>query len=147
MLSLYKTSYTRCAFLGISNPGDEYNDIPSISSSVTTTSGFTTKVRRRKDMGEAGVLGEGVDGGAVGWRRMQKNTMGGGGGAGDTTRGGGAGVGVGVVGCGVGILQLLLPNQDTLVPTLGKRTGWDRNVNKREECASLGYEWVTISGW
>jgi len=80
-------------------------------------------------MGEAGVLGD-VDGGAVGWRQMQTNAMEGGG-----------------VGVGVGILQLLLPNQDTLVPTLGKKTGWDRNVNKREECASLGYDWVTISGW
>mgnify|MGYP000303531487 FL=1 len=38
-------------------------------------------------MGEAGVLGEGVDGGAVGWRQMQTNAM----------EGGGVGVGVGIL--------------------------------------------------
>jgi hypothetical protein len=55
--------------------------------------------------------------------------------------------GVGSSGVGVGILQLLIPNQDKLVPILGKKTSWDTNVNKREECATLGYDWVTITGW
>ena len=127
-ISLYKTSFTRCAFLGVSNSGEEYNNIPSISSSVTTTAGFATNVRRRADMGEAGVLGD-VDG-AMGWRRRQTNALSSGGG-----------------GSGVGILQLLIPNQDKLVPILGKKTGWERNINKREECATLGYDWVTIPGW
>ena len=55
--------------------------------------------------------------------------------------------GVGSSGVGVGILQLLIPNQDKVVPILGKKTSWDTNVNKREECATLGYDWVTITGW
>jgi len=48
--------------------------------------------------------------------------------------------------CGIGILQLLSPNQSKLVEVLGKKTGWDPKVNKREECASLGNEWVSITG-
>lgn len=81
-------------------------------------------------MGEAGVLGGGVDG-AAGWR---------------AGRGGGGGAGV--LNCGVGILQLMAPSQSKLVPILGKRTGWDHEqADKREECASLGNEWVsTITG-
>jgi len=47
---------------------------------------------------------------------------------------------------GVGILQLLSPNQSKLVKVLGKKTGWNPEVNKREECASLGNEWVSITG-
>ena len=133
-VSFYKTSYTRCAFLGILNSGDEYNDLPSISSSVTTTAGFTTNVRRRKDMGEAGVLGEVDDDGAVGWRRRRRRMP-------TTTRNDSSGNG------SVGILHLLRPNQEKLVPILGKKTSWDANVNKREECATLGYDWVTITGW
>eukprot|EP00571_Detonula_confervacea_P008534 CAMPEP_0172315998 /NCGR_PEP_ID=MMETSP1058-20130122/26924_1 /TAXON_ID=83371 /ORGANISM="Detonula confervacea, Strain CCMP 353" /LENGTH=250 /DNA_ID=CAMNT_0013030215 /DNA_START=263 /DNA_END=1015 /DNA_ORIENTATION=- len=123
-ISLYKKTLTRCAFLGIPNSNEEYNDIPSISSSVTTTPGIATNVRRRNDMGEAGVLG-GADG-AAGWR----------------SRGGS-----GALNCGVGVLQLMAPSQAQLVPVLGKITGWDHEqVNKREECASLGNEWVSITG-
>lgn len=48
--------------------------------------------------------------------------------------------------CGVGILQLLSPNQSKLVEILGKKTGWDPKVNKRNECASLGNEWASITG-
>lgn len=48
---------------------------------------------------------------------------------------------------GVGILQLMAPSQAKLVPVLGKKTGWDvGHVNKREECASLENEWVTVAG-
>ncbi len=87
-------------------------------------------------MGEAGVLATAAfDDGATGWRRRGMQYSGGGGYDGS---GGG----------GVGILQLLTPNQDSLVPILGKKTGWDVGmVNKREDCAALGNDWVTISGW
>ena len=74
-------------------------------------------------MGETGVIGS-VEG-AAGWRsvRAVENRS-----------------------CGIGILQLLSPNQSKLVEVLGKKTGWDPKVNKREECASLGHEWVSITG-
>jgi len=76
-------------------------------------------------MGETGVIGS-VEG-AAGWRSTRSDNV--------ENRS-----------CGVGILQLLSPRQATLVEVLGKKTGWDPKVNKREECASLGNEWVSITG-
>jgi flavin reductase (DIM6/NTAB) family NADH-FMN oxidoreductase RutF len=46
----------------------------------------------------------------------------------------------------MGILQLMAPDQAKLVPLLGKTTGWDVQSNKREECASLGNDWVSVAG-
>jgi len=80
-------------------------------------------------MGEAGVLGIGDE--AVGWRAKRR--------AGESS------IGSMTMG-GMGILQLLAPGQSKLVPILGKRTGWDGQLNKREECASLENDWVTIAG-
>ena len=77
-------------------------------------------------MGEAGVLANDE---AVGWRAGERSSM-----MGSMTTG------------GIGVLQLLAPNQAKLVPILGKRTGWDENVDKKGECASLENEWVTIDG-
>ena len=76
-------------------------------------------------MGETGVIGS-VEG-ASGWRSARSDN-------------------VEMRSCGIGILQLLSPNQSNLVEVLGKKTGWDPKVNKREECASLGNEWVSITG-
>jgi hypothetical protein len=77
-------------------------------------------------MGDAGVIGS-VEG-AAGWRMKSVR-------ADMENRS-----------CGIGILQLLSPNQSKLVEVLGKKTGWDPKVNKREECASLDNEWVSITG-
>ena len=76
-------------------------------------------------MGGTGVIGA-VEG-AAGWRSARSDN-------------------VEMRSCGIGILQLLSPNQSNLVEVLGKKTGWDPKVNKREECASLGNEWVSITG-
>lgn len=91
-------------------------------------------------MGEAGVLGivDNVVDGADGWRRKQNQ---------NSVVDGATAITMGDGVVGVGILQLLKPNQDTLVPILGKKSSWDKNVNKKEECSSLGYDWVTITGW
>ena len=133
-ISLYKTTLTRCSLLGIPTPGEEYNDMPSVSSSVTTTAGFSPGVRRRVDMGEAGTLGVTSVEGSAGWRRRRTTT----------TSGISSGVGIG---CGVGVLQLLKPDQAKLVPILGKSTGWDvGSIDKREGCAALGNEWTTVAG-
>lgn len=126
-LSLYKTSLTRCAFLGIPTSGEEYNDMPSISSSVTTIPGTATNVRRRDAMGEPVLLGVGN---ATG--RRDKRTAG--------------GSSTGSATIGTGILQLLTPGQSKLVPILGQMSGWDGKRNKREECESLGNHWVNIAG-
>ena len=75
-------------------------------------------------MGETGVIGS-VEG-AAGWRSARYDNV-------ENI-------------CGVGILQLLSPMQSKLVEVLGKKTGWNPKVNKREECASLGNEWVSITG-
>lgn len=75
-------------------------------------------------MGEAGVLANDE---AVGWRSGESSM-------GSVTTG------------GIGVLQLMTPRQAKLVPILGKRTGWDENVDKKGECASLENEWVTIDG-
>lgn len=103
--------------------------MPSISSSVTTTPGTATNVRRRDSMGEAGVLGIGTD--AVDWRATRR--------AGDsaTSR---------MATGGRGVLQLLAPSQSKVVPILGQVSGWDVTRNKRGECASQGNDWVTIAG-
>eukprot|EP00985_Skeletonema_marinoi_P023679 scaffold15909_cov132-Skeletonema_marinoi.AAC.6 len=129
-VSLYKTSLTRCSFLGVTNRGEEYNDIPSTASSVTTTSGSAYSVRRRDSMGEAGLLPGGVDG-AVGWRVTGEYRRPGSKPLGSTQ--------------GVGILQLLSPKQSKLVPILGKMPGWDGGaLMKKEECAKIGHEWVAV---
>ena len=80
-------------------------------------------------MGEAGVLGA-VDGSA-GWRAKRR--------PGESPFGT-------ATGGGMGILQLMAPDQAKLVPLLGKTTGWDVQSNKREECASLGNDWVSVAG-
>ncbi|KAL7495389.1 hypothetical protein ACHAWT_003889 [Skeletonema menzelii] len=131
-VSLYKTSLTRCSFLGVPNRGEEYNDIPSTASSVTTTSGSSYSVRRRDSMGEAGLLPGGVDG-AVGWRVTGEYRRPGSKPLGSTK--------------GTGILQLLSPKQSKLVPILGKMPGWDGGaVMKKKECTKLGHEWVVVEG-
>jgi len=41
-----------------------------------------------------------------------------------------------------GVLQLLAPKQKTLVPTLGKRSGYEAGgFSKQDECSSLGFPW------
>jgi len=42
----------------------------------------------------------------------------------------------------VGVLQLLTPTMQDLVPILGKRSGYEEGYSKREECGKVGYEWV-----
>lgn len=44
---------------------------------------------------------------------------------------------------GRGILQLLRPKQKALVPILGKNSGY--TLDKRQACAALGWDWVTVS--
>mmetsp|Transcript_8495 Transcript_8495/g.15362 ORF Transcript_8495/g.15362 Transcript_8495/m.15362 type:complete len:185 (-) Transcript_8495:140-694(-) len=95
-------------------------------------------------MGEAGVLGFGVGGEAVGWRATRSSSSSSMGSATNWITGGGDGDGR-IVG-GMGILQLLSPHQSNLVPILGKRTGWDETFCKRDECAGLENDWVTITG-
>lgn len=82
-------------------------------------------------MGEAGILALGDE--AVGWRAKRR--------PGETL----TGMSSMADSCGVAILQLLSPNQSKLVNVLGKKTGWD-GLNKREECATLGNDWVSITG-
>lgn len=141
-ISLYKTTLTRCAFLGIPTSDEDYNDVPNIASSVTTTPGVSNNVRRRSSMGEAGVLALGDE--AVGWRAKRRAD-----GDGSYLFGRSSNVPIAASGgCGgVGILQLLAPTQSKLVPILGKKTGWNVGlVNKRVECATLGNEWVSVVG-
>merc|ERR1711862_340889 len=45
---------------------------------------------------------------------------------------------------GVGILQLLTHRQSSLVPVLGKTSGWDSQIEKKKGCAKLGNKWVSI---
>lgn len=128
-LSLYKTSRTRCAFLGVEKSGYEYNDIAVTSSSVMNSAGVMNSVRRIESMRGEGMLA--ADEGAVGWRASQLASR----------RGGGN--------SGVGILQLLTPVQSKLVPILGKNTGWDETYCKKTECAKeIGIEqgWFSTSG-
>lgn len=47
---------------------------------------------------------------------------------------------------GVGVLQLLSPDQSSLVPILGKRSGYEDGFSKREECEKLGFGWVSGGG-
>jgi flavin reductase (DIM6/NTAB) family NADH-FMN oxidoreductase RutF len=42
-----------------------------------------------------------------------------------------------------GILQLLTPQQHSLVNILGKHSGYEAGYSKQTECAKLGYDWVT----
>lgn len=42
----------------------------------------------------------------------------------------------------IGVLQLLRPNQSTLVPILGKRSGYEDDYSKIEACRSIGCEWL-----
>jgi len=44
--------------------------------------------------------------------------------------------------CGRGILQLLRPDQASLVEVLGKQSG--RDVNKAEICKQIGMEWKSV---
>ena len=115
-------------FLGVSKSGEEYNDIAAISSSVNIMPGATNGVRRRNAMGDAGVIGAYSVEGAAGWRRGRYSS------------------GTVSSSVGVGILQLLRPSQATLVEVLGKKSGWDEQVDKRKECSSLGNEWTSIVG-
>ena len=130
-ISLYKTSLTRCTFLGVARSGEEYNDIASTSSSVVNTARNTgSRIRRRGDEPLAGAEG------AMGWRARQSLL------SQDSTFHSGTIH-------GVGVLQLLTPRQSKLVPILGKRTGWDTNYSKKAECSrEMGLEqgWVSIPG-
>jgi hypothetical protein len=124
-VSLYKTSRTRCAFLGVERSGQEYNEIASTSSSVMSSALNSKMIRRKDGLGE-GMLAEGE--GAVGWRAHQLAR----------SRSGASD--------GVGILQLLTPSQSRLVPILGKMSSWDANYNKNVECSKEGNEWVSVHG-
>ena len=42
----------------------------------------------------------------------------------------------------VAILQLLTTKQSTLVPILGKRSGYELDFSKRDECCKRGYPWT-----
>ncbi|KAL3774870.1 hypothetical protein ACHAWO_001185 [Cyclotella atomus] len=128
-VSLYKTSRTRCAFLGVETSGDEYNDIAATSSSVMGTTGSIRALRRRDSMRGEGMLA--ADEGAVGWRASQMSKR------------------LDTSSQGVANLQLLTPSQANLVPILGKKTGWDNTYSKKTECAKeLGLEqgWILTSG-
>ena len=133
-VSLFKTSLTRCCFLGVPHAGDEYNDSPAISSSMNYSPGYAQSVRRRGAMGEAGVLGD-LEG-SSGWRAKVRA------GEGRYSIPGGSRQAT----AGVGVLQLLSPGQSDLVPILGKMTGWDGHVDKREECSKLAHGWVRVEG-
>eukprot|EP00521_Asterionellopsis_glacialis_P007765 CAMPEP_0195283294 /NCGR_PEP_ID=MMETSP0707-20130614/1890_1 /TAXON_ID=33640 /ORGANISM="Asterionellopsis glacialis, Strain CCMP134" /LENGTH=273 /DNA_ID=CAMNT_0040342433 /DNA_START=69 /DNA_END=890 /DNA_ORIENTATION=+ len=47
---------------------------------------------------------------------------------------------------GIGILQLLNPSQKSLVPLLGKRSGYEEGYYKRNECQKVGYTWIAGNG-
>jgi len=47
---------------------------------------------------------------------------------------------------GIGILQLLNPSQKSLVPLLGKRSGYEEGYYKREECQKVGFTWIAGNG-
>jgi hypothetical protein len=42
----------------------------------------------------------------------------------------------------VGVLQLLTPSMQTVVPVLGKRSGYEQGYSKRDECHKLGHTWI-----
>jgi flavin reductase (DIM6/NTAB) family NADH-FMN oxidoreductase RutF len=46
---------------------------------------------------------------------------------------------------GTGVLQLLRPSQKVLVPVLGKRSGYEQDFDKKEECSKLGFNWIRSS--
>jgi hypothetical protein len=128
-VSLYKTSRTRCAFLGVEKSGEEYNDVAFTSSSVLTGSGLRNAVRRKEGMRGEGMLA--AEEGAVGWRARRLSQRG------------------DCVSRGMGVLQLMTPSQARLVPILGKRTGWDASYCKKTECAKeMGLKdgWISTSG-
>jgi flavin reductase (DIM6/NTAB) family NADH-FMN oxidoreductase RutF len=45
---------------------------------------------------------------------------------------------------GHGVLQLLRPMHKTLVPVLGKRTGYETGYSKQHECQALNFGWVPL---
>ena len=46
----------------------------------------------------------------------------------------------------VGILQLLNKTQCHLVPILGKRSGYEQDYDKEEECRKIGFTWMDFFG-
>ena len=40
------------------------------------------------------------------------------------------------------MLQLLSPSQSSLVPLLGKRSGYEQDYSKRDACREAHYEWI-----
>jgi Flavin reductase like domain len=46
---------------------------------------------------------------------------------------------------GRGILQLLRPCHKMLVPILGKRSGYEPQYSKRDECSALGFGWLNAT--
>lgn len=42
----------------------------------------------------------------------------------------------------VGVLQLLTPTMQSVVPVLGKRSGYEQGYSKRDECHKLGHTWI-----
>lgn len=43
----------------------------------------------------------------------------------------------------VGVLQLLTPSMQDVVPVLGKRSGYEEGYSKRDECQKLGHGWIS----
>lgn len=41
----------------------------------------------------------------------------------------------------IGVLQLLSPDQVSLVPVLGKRSGYETDFSKADACNLLGFKW------
>lgn len=48
---------------------------------------------------------------------------------------------------GMGVLQLLNPDQSSLVPVLGKRSGYEQGYSKKDSCAKLGFPWVNADNF
>uniref|UniRef100_A0A7S4WDD1 Flavin reductase like domain-containing protein n=1 Tax=Ditylum brightwellii TaxID=49249 RepID=A0A7S4WDD1_9STRA len=46
----------------------------------------------------------------------------------------------------VAVLQLLCPSHKHLVPILGKRSGYEQNYSKRNECAKMTMKWLKHGG-
>jgi len=46
----------------------------------------------------------------------------------------------------VGILQLLDKRQSSLIPILGKRSGYESDYSKEVECEKVGFNWRTFGG-
>ncbi|KAL7569458.1 hypothetical protein ACA910_009641 [Epithemia clementina (nom. ined.)] len=44
-----------------------------------------------------------------------------------------------------GVLQLLRPQHASLVPILGKRSGYDLTFSKSQSCAKQGFAWIDVS--